>query len=86
MPSVVLLKHSRKIIVVKKTWCQGSNNADIINFGTRPGESVKIFFSPLDEKARADFEVQTRENFIDNVAACYDGFVLDNFGRQYFCI
>lgn len=81
MPCVVFLRDSQETIIVKKAWCQCNNGADIINCGTRPGELVKIFYSP-NKREKPNFGLENRWDFNGTVAACYFGFILDNFGKQ----
>lgn len=81
MPSVVLLKHSREVIIVRSAWFQGSGRADVINAGIQPGKEVRIFFSP-DRTEKPNFELQTLLVFNGDIAGCYDGYVLDHFGME----
>lgn len=80
MPCVVLLRDSPEIIVVKSVWCKSTNEADTINFGNRPSELVKVFYSP-NKKDKPDFNLQEPDTFDNTIAACYFGFILDNFGK-----
>lgn len=80
MPCCVLLECTKEILVVKDSWCEKVNGADIRNGGCGPSDSMKIFYSP-NKKRRADFSLETSPNFDADATTCYDGFVIYICGK-----
>lgn len=88
MPCVVFVKNSKNLMIVRSKWCQKINDAENRNFGSRPGEKMKIFFSS-NRKAEPNFQLDAvdLDVFDENMAACacYHGYVLRNCGKASTC-
>lgn len=83
MPCVVCLYlcDGEKIIIVKAAWCQRIDEADTINHGSRPGDMMIFFFSP-NKSEKPNFDLSAEDFFDETINACYDGFVLGEFGKE----
>lgn len=80
MPCVVLLRQSKKILIVKSVWVQDLNGAKNRNEGKSRGV-LKIFFSP-DKSRKPDFQMRSAAVFHPAKTACYVGFILKICGKQ----
>lgn len=79
MPCVVDLEYSY-ILIVKSSWCENFNSADVFNGGYKADKRMKIFHSP-NKAARANFELEPQEQFNGDVDAVYYGYILEVFGK-----
>lgn len=81
MPACVIVKNTKKILVLKSAWCDYiKNNAENVNTGVPSWSTTKIFFSP-DKKQVADFQLETTPQFDENQTGCYEGYILRVFGN-----
>lgn len=81
MPCVVDLEYGGEIIM-KSTWCENFIDAELVNGGYNTDKKMKIFYSP-NKVAKPNFQLEPREEFNDNIAAVYYGYILEVFGEFF---
>lgn len=77
--SVVILKNSKKILIVDEKWIETQINAHDVNVGAKRSLERTIFYSPVSKDP--DFNLPIRNVFDDDYDACYKGFFLKSFGK-----
>lgn len=79
--SVVLLKNSRKLLVVDEKWVQTQLNAHDVNIGAKRSLQRTIFFSPVSQNQNFNLPIQS--DFDENSDACHNGYFLKSFGKIF---
>lgn len=85
MSVAILIKNTKKIIVIKKEWIEDNGSEDVLNFGILYNNDVckNFFFSP-DENSNPNFNMPTKEVF-DSAIGCYYGYILKYQSKYFFC-
>lgn len=76
---VVLLKNSRKVLIVEHNWVTTLVNCNDINYGVKRSTERKIFYSP--ESKQANFTLPVRDEFNGDIDGCYIGYLLKSLGK-----
>lgn len=78
---VVLLKTTKKTLIVDHKWIEINVNASEVDFGAKKSTERKIFYSP--DSNLPNFDLAIKENFDEKVDACYIGYLLKSFRKFY---
>lgn len=79
MHCVVILKHSKKNLVIPSSWIENFSCAQNASCGLK-NKSIRIFYARQLNR-EPNFAMQTRERFSEQLIGCYDAIFLDAFGK-----
>lgn len=79
----VILKISRKRILVPVKWIKEIDYERVFNHGVNPSDDFTIFFSPQPEK-KPNFDAPVLDVFSPDEDACYEARVFRGFGKCIF--
>lgn len=83
---VVDLKHSETIII-PRIWCQKARGHSAINNGINfPRKLIQKVFYSNNLNEYPDFSQPLKEQFDSNSTACYQGKLMNIFGKSYFIV
>lgn len=77
---VVLLKHTKKTLIVSHKWIKTLVNAEEVDYGAKKSTERKIFYSP--ELKTANFDLPIQNDFNQQNDGCYIGYLLKSFGKS----
>lgn len=76
---VVLLKDTNRTLIVEHHWVTTLSNARDLEYGVKKSIERKIFYSKLSQPA--NFDLPIRDDFDENIDACYIGYILKLYGK-----
>lgn len=77
--AAVILKHSKKKVVVPIKWVGSLDLLQIFNIGVSHTKDHNIFYSP-NPNDEPNFAAEIKQSFDENASFCYDGKVLHIWG------
>lgn len=75
-----ILKNAKKVLVVPSKWVHKLNVVELINNGLNTQQIYLVFFS-TNEEVEADFNAPILADYVDDVNATYEVFILRFFGK-----
>lgn len=75
----VVLTSCKKKVIVRPDWILIEDTSETWNWGIKKSQKRKFFYSPTADVANFGLPIKIR--FDENEEGCYEGFVLQTFGK-----